>query len=210
MVSLARYRVNAIYEGCHFTRPFTSLVRPGSVESATRVAAYLPLGTQSINLSLDLFLCSGLFQLLELRLVRAKWQLSRECATLNLFQPERLMPKSGVTLDAVWRIGATFPGVEKSTAYGSPALKVKGKSGKLQIIAGVPTNKSAEPGSLMIRVDRRARKALLEEAPQLYYAPDHYLGYDAVLVRLAQVTPELLYDLLATAYNFVIRRRSAQ
>jgi hypothetical protein len=120
------------------------------------------------------------------------------------------MPESRVTLDAVWQIGATFPGVEKSTAYGSPALKVKGQGGKLQIMAGVPTNKSAQPGSLMIRVDRRERAALLEEAPGVYYAPDHYLGYDAVLVRLAQVTPELLYDLLATAYNFVTCRRSGR
>jgi hypothetical protein len=118
------------------------------------------------------------------------------------------MPKSGVTFDAVWQIGATFPGVEKGTAYGSPALKVKGQGGKLQIMAGVPTNKSAEPGSLMIRVDRRERAALLEEAPELYYAPDHYLGYDAVLVRLAQVTPELLHDLLGQAYSFVTHRRS--
>jgi len=119
------------------------------------------------------------------------------------------MPKFGVTLDTVWEIGARLPGVEKSTAYGSPALKVKGRGGKLELLAGVPTNKSAEPGSLLIRMDRQEREALLEEAPELYYAPEHYLGYDAVLVRRAKLTPELLQDLLAMAYRFVTRRRAA-
>jgi hypothetical protein len=120
------------------------------------------------------------------------------------------MTRSGVSLDAVWQMGAPFHGVEKSTTFGSPALKVKGPGGKLQVMACVPTNKAAEPGSLLIRVDRRARATLLEEAPEIYYAPDHYLGYDGVLVRLAQLTPELLHDLLATAHNFVTRKRSGR
>ncbi|MGC2402640.1 MAG: hypothetical protein WA510_22810 [Acidobacteriaceae bacterium] len=118
------------------------------------------------------------------------------------------MPKSKVTLNTAFDVAATFPGVEKSIAYGSPALKVKGPKGKLELMACVPTHKSAEPGSLMIRVDRRERAALLEEAPELYYAPDHYLNYDAVLVRIALLTPELLRDLLVMSYNFVTRKRS--
>ena len=39
----------------------------------------------------------------------------------------------GVTLTTVWQIGPTFPGVEKSTAFGKPALRVRGK-----LIACVP------------------------------------------------------------------------
>jgi hypothetical protein len=116
------------------------------------------------------------------------------------------MSQPRVTLKDVWSIGAAFPGVEKSTAYGSPALKAMGARGKLEIMACVPTHKSAEPGSLMVRIDRRERAALLEEAPELYYAPEHYLNYDAVLVRVEQITPELLRDLLTMAYHFVSRR----
>jgi hypothetical protein len=101
---------------------------------------------------------------------------------------------------AVFRIGLTFPGVEESTAFGAPALKVKGK-----LMAAVPTNKSAEPGSLMFRMDRRNRPALLAEEPILYYAPEHYLGYDAVLVRLDRLTPEVARDLLTMAHRFVTR-----
>ena len=54
---------------------------------------------------------------------------------------------AGVSLDAVWKTGVKLPGVVQSTAYGSPALKVGG-----QLMACVPISKSAEPGSLMVRV----------------------------------------------------------
>jgi hypothetical protein len=118
------------------------------------------------------------------------------------------MPKRGVTLDTVWRIGVAFPGVEKSTAYDSPALKVKRPGGKLELMACVPANKAAEPGSLLVRVDRRERASMLEEASDIYYVPGHYAGYDGVLVRLDRLTPELLHDLLTTAYRFVTRKHS--
>src|ERR1017187_2195820 len=93
----------------------------------------------------------------------------------------------GVSLDAVWTTGATLPGVVRSTAYGSPALKAGG-----QLMACLPPNHWAEPGALMVRVDRNDRQTLLAEAPELYYVTDHYLGYDAVLVRLERLNRELL------------------
>ena len=60
------------------------------------------------------------------------------------------------------------------------------------------------------RAPAAERLALLEEAPDLYYAHEHYLGYDAVLVRMDKLTPELLLDLLVMAYRFVTRRRGAR
>lgn len=114
-----------------------------------------------------------------------------------------------VNYDLVWQMGITFPGVEKGVSWGGPALKVNGAGAKMQLMACVPTNKSAEPGSLLIRIDRKERAALLEESPELYYAPDHYLGYDGVLVRLAYLTPDLLHDLLAMAHRFVTRKGRA-
>lgn len=106
-----------------------------------------------------------------------------------------------LTLAQALKIGRTFPNVEESTTFGAPALKVKGN-----VMACVPTNKAAEPNSLLIRMDRRDRPALLAEAPDLYYAPDHYLGYDGVLIRLAHCTPELAHDLMAMAHKFVTRQ----
>ena len=113
------------------------------------------------------------------------------------------MPRSAVTFDTVRKIGLELPGVEQSTMYGAPALKVHGA-----LLACVPSHRSAEAGSLVVRVDFADRAALLAEAPELYYITDHYLNYPAVLVRLARVTPEVLRDLLGMAYKFVTRKNS--
>jgi hypothetical protein len=108
------------------------------------------------------------------------------------------MPKAGINFDTVRKIGLGFPGVEEGTAYGSPALKVRGK-----LLACIPVHRSAEPGSLAVRVDFADRAALLAEAPDVYYVTDHYVPHAAVLVRLARVSPSVLRDLLGMAYRFV-------
>ena len=94
---------------------------------------------------------------------------------------------STINFDTVLEIGLALPGVEESTAYGSPALKVHGK-----LLACVPVDRSAEPGSLAVRVDFDDRAELLAAAPDVYYVTDHYLNYSAVLVRLSRITPDVL------------------
>jgi hypothetical protein len=47
--------------------------------------------------------------------------------------------------DTVRNIGPALLGVEESTAYGIPALKVRGK-----LLACLPANRSAEPASLVV------------------------------------------------------------
>jgi hypothetical protein len=110
-----------------------------------------------------------------------------------------------LTLAAVFRIGLTFPSVEESTYWATRALKVNG-----QMMACVPTHKSAEPNSLHIRIDRSQREAMIAEAPELYYCPDHYRPYDSLLIRLPRCTPELAHDLLAMAHRFATRKPAAR
>ena len=110
------------------------------------------------------------------------------------------MPRSTIDFDTVRNIGLALPGVEESTAYGFPALKVHGK-----LLACVPANRSAEPGSLVLRVDFDDRAELLAADPDVYYVTDHYVGYNAVLVRLSRVNPDVLRDLLGMAHKFVTR-----
>jgi hypothetical protein len=110
------------------------------------------------------------------------------------------MPRSTITFDTVRDIALTLPGVEESTAYGFPALKVDGK-----LLACVPANRSAEPASLLVRVDFDDRAELLDADPAVYYLTDHYVGYSAVLVRLSRVNPDALRDLLGMAHKFVTR-----
>lgn len=111
------------------------------------------------------------------------------------------MPRSTIDFDTVRNIGLALPGVEESTAYGFPALKVQGK-----LLACVPANRSAEPGSLVLRVDFDDRAELLAADPDVYYVTEHYAGYNAVLVRLSRVNSNVLRDLLGMAHKFVTRK----
>ena len=110
------------------------------------------------------------------------------------------MPRSTIDFDTVRNIGLALPGVEESTAYGFPALKVHGK-----LLACVPANRFAETGSLVLRVDFDDRAELLAADPDVYYVTDHYAGYNAVLVRLSRVNSNVLQDLLGMAHKFVTR-----
>src|ERR1700745_2519028 len=97
------------------------------------------------------------------------------------------MKRSTINFDSVRKIGLGLPGGGEDTAYGSPALKIDGK-----LLACVPAHRSAEPGSLAVRVDFDDRAELLTADPEVYYVTDHYLNYTAVLVRLSRVTPAVL------------------
>src|ERR1700751_2718433 len=112
------------------------------------------------------------------------------------------MPRSTIDFDTVRKVGLALPGVKESTAYGSPALKVHGK-----LLACVPAHRSAEPGSLVVRIGFDERAELLAADPDVYYVTDHYLNYSSVLVRLSRVTPNVLRDLLGMAHKFVTARR---
>jgi hypothetical protein len=111
------------------------------------------------------------------------------------------MRRKTIDFDTVRKIGLALPGVEESTAYGSPALKVHGK-----LLACIPIHRSAEPGSLAVRMDFDDRAELLATAPDVYYVTDHYVGYSAVLVRLSRVNADVLRDLLGMAHKFVTRK----
>jgi hypothetical protein len=111
------------------------------------------------------------------------------------------MPRSKVDFETVRQIGLALPGAQESTAYGSPALKVNGK-----LLVCIPSHRSAEPGSLVVRVDFNDRAELLRDAPDVYYLTDHYVDYAGVLVRLSRVDSAILKDLLGMAYKFVTSR----
>jgi len=103
-----------------------------------------------------------------------------------------VMPKRKIDFSTVRDIALTFPGVEESTSYGAPALKVKG-----QRIAGIPVNRSAEPGSLGLSIAIEDRDELIAAAPDVYYVTDHYVGYPCVLVRMSRINEDVLRELLS-------------
>jgi len=71
------------------------------------------------------------------------------------------------------------------------------------LLACVPSHRSAEPGSLVVRVDFDNRAELLAADPDVYYVTDHYLNYTSVLLSLSRVTPDVPRDLLGMAHKFV-------
>jgi hypothetical protein len=107
-----------------------------------------------------------------------------------------------LSFDAVRKIGLDLPDVVDGTAYGAPALKLGGK-----ILACIPTNKSAEPDSIVVHIDLEHRAELLRQDPQTYYVTEHYAPHSAVLVRLAKITRTELKELLRDASLFVSAAR---
>jgi hypothetical protein len=107
------------------------------------------------------------------------------------------MIKGGMNFETVRRIGITLPGVEESTAYGMPALKIRGK-----LLATLPANRSVEPHSLVVCVSSEQRDELLATDPNVYYLTEHYEGYDNVLVRLSRISAEALKGLLMMAHKY--------
>jgi hypothetical protein len=104
----------------------------------------------------------------------------------------------GNTFKAVESIGRTLPDVEVTTAWGSPALKVRGK-----MFVCIASNKAAEPNTLVVMMDFADRDALIEDDPGTYYLKDHYLSYPCVLVRLSRVHRDALRDLVIGAHRFM-------
>ena len=104
-----------------------------------------------------------------------------------------------LNFDTVRELGLALPDVVDGTAYGAPALKLRGK-----LLACIPTNNSAEPNSIVVHIDPEQRAELLREHPDIYYITDHYAPHSTVLVRLSKITRSDLRELLRDARRFVM------
>lgn len=109
--------------------------------------------------------------------------------------------------NAVKTVGLEFPDVEATTRYdGSPVLKAAGC-----FMAGLASHPSAEPDTLVVRIDSDDREALLQDAPQTYYVTDYYRPFPVVLARLSQLDRDALRDLLSVSRRLTLakaRRRT--
>jgi hypothetical protein len=85
--------------------------------------------------------------------------------------------------DEVRIAGLQLPSVAAVTKYdGSPLLKLGGA-----FLAGLATHPTAEPDTLVVRIDPEEREALLDDAPETYYLTDYYRRYPVVLARLSRL-----------------------
>jgi hypothetical protein len=94
---------------------------------------------------------------------------------------------------AALKLAGRFPGVERETSYGTPAIRANGK-----FMARLRTE--AE-GWLAIRCDFVDREILLQAAPHVFHLTPHYQNYPAVLVDLAVIDEATLLEVLERAWR---------
>jgi hypothetical protein len=99
-----------------------------------------------------------------------------------------------VTFETVRLAARPLPGVEDSTSYGTPALKVRGK-------LLVRLHQSGE--CFVLRTTMKDREGLIQSDPAIFYITDHYRDYPWVLVRFLTVDPDQLAAMLERAWRLV-------
>lgn len=103
-----------------------------------------------------------------------------------------------VTFETVRAIALALPGVEESTSYHTPAFRVRKR-----LIARL-----LEDGeTLVIRTDVAEREFRIMAHPEAFFVTEHYIGYPAMLVRLAHVSPDDLRALIEQAWRSVAPKR---
>jgi hypothetical protein len=95
--------------------------------------------------------------------------------------------------DDVLAIGLALPGVEVSTSYGTPALKVRKK-----LICRL---KEDGETLVLLQVEDIERQFLMETRPAVFYLTPHYEGWPTLLIHLSKVDPEQLRELLAQTWQ---------
>lgn len=94
--------------------------------------------------------------------------------------------------DEVFAIASAFPGVVRSTSYGTPSIKLGTKF----------LLREREPGILAIqRPSIDERDMLIEADPDLFFITDHYRDYPYVLIRLDRLTPDHFRALFETIWR---------
>ncbi|MGK9167102.1 hypothetical protein KXR53_12435 [Inquilinus limosus] len=104
-----------------------------------------------------------------------------------------------MTFDEVCAIALAWPGVERSTSYGTPALKVKGKlltrlreDGETLVVLGVSFDE---------------REMLTEAEPEVFHVTPHYRDSPIVLMRLPRADPRAVEALLLRRWRAVAPKR---
>ncbi|MGA2776711.1 MAG: MmcQ/YjbR family DNA-binding protein [Steroidobacteraceae bacterium] len=106
-----------------------------------------------------------------------------------------------LTFDGVRLAARSLPGIEDSTSYGTPALKVRGK-----LLARL--HQSGE--CFVLRADLLDREILMQADPKVFFITDHYRDYPWILVRFSAVDAGTLPELLERAWRLVAPKSLVQ
>jgi hypothetical protein len=90
-----------------------------------------------------------------------------------------------------------LPEIEPGTSYGTPSLKVRGKS----------MMRVKDADTLVFMCPLEEKEMLLEAAAEIYFETDHYKGWPAVLVRVAAADDAELRHCILRAWRMQAPKR---
>jgi hypothetical protein len=70
------------------------------------------------------------------------------------------------------------------------------------------SHKSAEPNTLVVRVDFLDRDLRVMNEPDIYYLKPHYVNYACVLARLSRIDDAALRELVDSGYRFIKKKKT--
>jgi hypothetical protein len=105
------------------------------------------------------------------------------------------------TWEDVRRIALTLAGAEETTTYGQPCFKVNGRPF---------VNTGRVDGAIVTRAPDKERDLLISAKPDVYFVTPHYVGWEAVLVRLDAVDGDELAGRIEDSWDFVSRKKPAR
>ena len=82
--------------------------------------------------------------------------------------------------------------VARGTSYGTPCLKVRNRT----------FLRLRDADTLVLQCPADQKALLMDLSPDIYYETDHYVGYEAVLVRLSEISDEELSLRIEDAWRF--------
>lgn len=117
-----------------------------------------------------------------------------------------------VTEDLLSALAMALPEVEAGANAAQIAYSVGGKGFAWGYVAR-PAPKAKRvlvPGVIAVRCRNETKEMLIAAAPDRFFTDDHYRGYPAVLVRLAEIDADELAGLLREAWRIVAPKAVAR
>jgi len=92
---------------------------------------------------------------------------------------------------------AALPDIEAASWFGTPSLKVHGKS----------LMRVKDKDTLVVRCPLEQKELLMEAAPDIYFETDHYKGWPAILIRISKISTSELALRLEQAWRMQAPKR---
>jgi hypothetical protein len=97
-----------------------------------------------------------------------------------------------MTYEEVVAIARDLPGMETSTSYGTPSLKVGRK---------FMARLREDDVLVLVQVDDIEQRMLMETQPGVFFKTPHYEGHASILVRLSKADPADVSGLLERSWS---------